>query len=158
MILLFCLPALNQTIAKLESRGQSLEDYNYENRDIAELILNEFGELKFEGISGTVAFNEDTGDRIAWTQLEQLQAGKYEVVAFYDQRTDNLTWIPPKYGQVPDKVIWENGKVPQDRTIIKVTLKMVNLWLYISMVVLVIIGCLFACMLVWFNFKYAHRR
>jgi hypothetical protein len=39
-----------------------------------------------------VAFSEETGDRIAWTKIEQLQRGKYEVVAFYDQKSDNLTW------------------------------------------------------------------
>ena len=33
-----------------------------------------------------------------------LETGKYEQVAFYDQKTDNLTWITPKYGDVPDKV------------------------------------------------------
>ena len=35
---------------------------------------------------GHVAFSEETGDRIAWTKIEQLQRGKYEVVAFYDQK------------------------------------------------------------------------
>ena len=35
---------------------------------------------------GQVAFSQDTGDRIALTQIEQLQHGKYEVVAFYDQK------------------------------------------------------------------------
>ena len=43
-------------------------------------------------IQGSVAFSEETGDRIAWTKIEQLQRGKYEVVAFYDQKSDNLTW------------------------------------------------------------------
>ena len=38
-----------------------------------------------------MAFNEDTGDRIAWTKVEQLQGGNYEVVAYYDMKTDNLT-------------------------------------------------------------------
>ena len=43
--------ALNKTITKLEARGETLEDYNYENKNIAELILNEFGDLDFDGLS-----------------------------------------------------------------------------------------------------------
>ena len=38
-----------------------------------------------------MAFSEETGDRIAWTKIEQLQHGKYEVVAFYDQK---VTTVP----------------------------------------------------------------
>ena len=43
--------ALNKTIQKLEARGETLEDYNYENKGIAELILGEFGALNFDGLS-----------------------------------------------------------------------------------------------------------
>ena len=50
----------------------------------------------FSSFQGSVAFSEETGDRIAWTKIEQLQNKKYEVVAFYDQKSDNLTWLPPK--------------------------------------------------------------
>ena len=45
---------------------------------------------------GDVAFNLDTGDRVAWTTVEQLQNGRYEKVAYYDMRSDNLTWIQPR--------------------------------------------------------------
>ncbi len=46
----------------------------------------------FCGNQGEVAFNQQTGDRIAWTKVEQLQDGAYVEVALHDQRTDNLTW------------------------------------------------------------------
>lgn len=75
-----------------------------------------------------MAFSEETGDRIAWTKIEQLQEGKYEVVAFYDQKSDNLTWLPPPIASASaaaaqnshhsgqdrkDKVIWLGSKIPQ---------------------------------------------
>ena len=62
--------------------------------------------VKFEGISvrldliawilkyflqGTVAFSSDTGDRMALTMVEQLVGTKYQIVGYYDMRTDNLT-------------------------------------------------------------------
>lgn len=101
---------------------------------------------------GSVAFSEETGDRIAWTQLEQLQSKKYEVVAYYDQKSDNLTWIPNS------KVIWNGGKVPQDRTIVQNQLLKVNLWLYLAMVVVALTGIVLASCLIYFNFRYGHRR
>ena len=110
-----------------------------------------------------MAFNEDTGDRIAWTKVEQLQEGMYQVVAYYDMKTDNLSLIRPKEikGYVTDrkdKVVWVNDKVPQDRTIVTYELRVVNLWLYVSMVSLSFAGCGIAVAFIWFNFKYAHRR
>ncbi len=88
------------------------EDYTYDNADIGRAIFEEMAEVKFVGISvrkfqiiffyflmffscgnqGEVAFNQQTGDRIAWTKVEQLQDGAYVEVALHDQRTDNLTW------------------------------------------------------------------
>ncbi len=87
--------ALNKTMTQLSSMGQSLRDYTYDNDEIGRVILHEMAEVKFVGISGEVAFNQQTGDRIAWTKIEQLQDGTYVEVAYHDQRTDNLTWIPP---------------------------------------------------------------
>jgi gamma-aminobutyric acid type B receptor len=120
-------------------------------------------------LQGSVAFSEETGDRIAWTKIEQLQNKKYEVVAFYDQKTDNVTWLPPPmyYGgtttlenasQAKDRVIWLGGKIPQDRTIVKHHLKKLNIWLYASMVTIALVGVVIACLLVYFNFRYGHRR
>ena len=50
------------------------------------------------------------GDRIAWTQVEQMIDGKYNKIAYYDTQTDNLTWLTQPR--------WIEGKIPQDRTII----------------------------------------
>lgn len=43
--------ALNKTMAKLAKEGTSLEDYNYENQQIADIILNEIGDVQFMGMS-----------------------------------------------------------------------------------------------------------
>ena len=42
-------------------------------------------------MQGTVAFSSDTGDRMALTMVEQLVGTKYQIVGYYDMRTDNLT-------------------------------------------------------------------
>ena len=105
-----------------------------------------------------MAFSEETGDRIAKTMVEQLQESSYVRVAVHDQKSDNLTWDKPRYSDAETKVIWLGRKVPQDQTIIRIELRMVSLWIYLSMVVVVIIGCICAISLIYFNFKYAHRR
>lgn len=44
------------------------------------------------GVSGMVRFSS-RGDRIAWTQIEQMRNGKYDLLGYYDTQTDNLTWF-----------------------------------------------------------------
>ena len=43
--------ALNRTMARLAANGTSLEDYNYENQAIADIIKNEIGDVQFMGMS-----------------------------------------------------------------------------------------------------------
>ena len=50
--------------------------------------------------------------------MEQLQNGLYEVVAYYDMKTDNLSLIRPEEikGYVTnrkDKIVWIEDKAPQ---------------------------------------------
>ena len=160
-------------------------------------------------LQGSVAFSEETGDRMSWTKIEQLQKGKYEIVGYYDQTTDNLTWVKPpeatseapidtyfnksitkivpgdmkaiegmptlmtttttttttalllleeEKNKEANRIIWLGKKIPQDRTIVVNQLRELNIWLYFSMVVLSLIGVFFAAFLIYFNFKYSHRR
>jgi hypothetical protein len=161
-------------------------------------------------LQGSVAFSEETGDRMSWTKIEQLQKGKYEIVGYYDQTTDNLTWVKPPEKPAepslgaslnisitksitpsspeeaqdingistlmtttttttttslvllddnePNRIQWLGKKIPQDRTIVENQLRELNVWLYFSMVTLALIGVLFAGFLIYFNFKYSHRR
>lgn len=42
-------------------------------------------------LQGVVAFSSQ-GDRIALTQIEQMIAGSYVKLGYYDTQADNLTW------------------------------------------------------------------
>ena len=143
---------------------------------------------------------------MSWTKIEQLQKGTYEVVGYYDQTTDNLTWVKPlpsestlgtdaslnngttmapavtkvldgtttlmtttttttfqflpedQKDKEANRIIWLGKKIPQDRTIVQNQLRELNVWLYFSMVALSLIGVFFAAFLIYFNFKYSHRR
>ena len=52
-------------------------------------------------MKGTVAFSSDTGDRMALTMVEQLVGRKYQIVGYYDMRTDNLTLNKNSSGKPP---------------------------------------------------------
>ena len=43
--------ALNKTILRLKSVGQTLDDYNYNNKEIADIILSEIADVNFVGMS-----------------------------------------------------------------------------------------------------------
>ena len=84
------------------------------------------------------------------------------MVGFYDQKEDNLTWVSLETGWNNDSelsaVIWPGGKIPQDRTIVKEILLKLNIWLYTAMSSVAVMGILIAFSLIYFNFRYGHRR
>ena len=43
--------ALNYTMQKLAERGETIENYNYGNAEIGALIKEQFGDVKFDGVS-----------------------------------------------------------------------------------------------------------
>jgi len=148
--------ALNSSAAVLESMGQSLDSYNYDNKAVADIIQDQLENVKFNGISGSVAFSEETGDRMAWTKIEQLIDHQYVEVGFYDQETGNLSWSQNASGA--ELVRWRGGKVPQDRTIIKEDIKTVALTLYVPMVAVSVLGIVLALILIVINNKFNYRR
>ena len=44
-------PALNATAGVLEARGMSLDDYNYDNKAVADIMQEQMESVKFLGIS-----------------------------------------------------------------------------------------------------------
>ncbi|XP_071051678.1 gamma-aminobutyric acid type B receptor subunit 1 isoform X3 [Onthophagus taurus] len=141
--------AFNKTMDRLHKYGKRLTEFNYNNKEIAGEIYSSINSTQFLGISGFVAFNSE-GDRIALTQIEQVINGSYKQLGFYDTQADNLTWF--------DVEVWNGGKVPQDRTIIKRVLRTVSLPLFICMCSLSSIGIFVAIGLIIFNLWNKHRR
>ncbi|GFY57616.1 gamma-aminobutyric acid type B receptor subunit 1 [Trichonephila inaurata madagascariensis] len=139
--------ALNKTINQLKLHNKSIEDFSYTNDDIAKQIYSAMNSTQFLGVSGYVAFSSK-GDRIAWTQIEQMIDGNYTLLGYYDTQTDNLTWLR--------KEKWADGKPPADRTIIKKVLRTVTLSLFISMTTVSGLGILWALVLLIFNTIFRH--
>ncbi|XP_068233244.1 gamma-aminobutyric acid type B receptor subunit 1 isoform X1 [Palaemon carinicauda] len=141
--------ALNKTMERLKAIGRSIEEFTYTNKFIADELYKAMNATQFLGVSGRVAFSTD-GDRIAWTQVEQMTEGRYVKLGYFDVQTDNLTWF--------NKEQWIAGKVPQDRTIVRRQLRTVSLGLFISMCTISAVGSLWAIFLLIFTFIHRSRR
>ncbi|XP_030766510.1 gamma-aminobutyric acid type B receptor subunit 1 [Sitophilus oryzae] len=141
--------AFNKTMDRLHKYGKSLKDFNYNNKEIADDIYSAINSTQFLGVSGIVAFSSQ-GDRIALTQIEQVVNGSYVVLGYYDTQADNLTWF--------DREVWKGGKVPQDRTIIRKSLRTLSLPLFICMCAVSCLGIVIATGLIIFNIWNKHRR
>src|SRR4051794_20262304 len=87
-----------------------LEDFTYNNTLIADRIFDCVKRVQFRGVSGQVMFS-DQGDRIARTQIEQMQDGKYQVLGYYDTSSKTLEWH--------NKERFEGRGPPPDSTIVK---------------------------------------
>ncbi|PAV55663.1 hypothetical protein WR25_01521 isoform A [Diploscapter pachys] len=124
--------------------GVKLEHFNYENGTISQTLYECVRNTSFIGVSGQVMFS-DSGDRIAKTQIEQMQDGKYVLMGYYDSNKQELEWF--------DKEKWftERGP-PPDSTIIKKNLITVSRLLYYSVSLFALIGiglaiamCIYIC-------------
>ncbi|XP_069950485.1 gamma-aminobutyric acid type B receptor subunit 1 isoform X1 [Cherax quadricarinatus] len=141
--------ALNKTMEVLAAVNRSIEEFTYTNEEIARELYKAMNATQFLGVSGRVAFSTD-GDRIAWTQVEQMIDGRYHKLGYYHVQTDNLTWF--------NREQWIGSKVPQDRTIVRRQLRTVSLALFISMCTISTIGAVWALFLLGFTFAHRHRR
>ncbi|KRY41022.1 Gamma-aminobutyric acid type B receptor subunit 1 [Trichinella spiralis] len=138
-----------QFVHRLSGINQSLNDFTYENAEIAKEILLCMKKTKFTGVSGDVMFSEK-GERIALTQIEQLQDGKYEIMGFYDYRSENLTWL--------NKEKFVANKIPPDETIIQDKWLSVDFDLYLAFGLLGLLGVTLAILLLIFNICFSHRK
>jgi gamma-aminobutyric acid type B receptor len=140
--------AFNCTLGSLP-KGVDLEDFNYNNAIIFEHLFECIRKTQFKGVSGNAKFS-DLGDRIAKTQYEQLQNGKYVLLGYYDIFQQELDW----FGK--EKFFTSRG-APPDSTIVKESLITVSIELYISVIIFSILALLFSLAMFIFNVKFSYR-
>ncbi|XP_052790371.1 gamma-aminobutyric acid type B receptor subunit 1-like [Mya arenaria] len=141
--------ALNKTAERLAERGLNIEEFNYSNSEITHEIYSAMNSTRFLGVSGNVAFSSQ-GDRIAWTKIEQMTNGTYHTLGFYDQNSDNLTWLNTEK--------WIDDHPPPDRTMQKPILRVVSLGLFLSMCGLSVVGIIAGVVCLIFNIFNSQRR
>ncbi|XP_072017779.1 gamma-aminobutyric acid type B receptor subunit 1-like [Amphiura filiformis] len=143
--------ALNKTMNKLAPFGIQLENYTYGNEEIANEIYMALNSSNFPGLSGTVAFSA-TGDRLAWTQIEQMVDGEYKKIGYYDFANDNLTLER-------EKIVWSDayeGKPPPDGVRTEEELQLISKKIYIPVCILAGLSICFAVVCITFNICFQH--
>ncbi|CAK5081089.1 unnamed protein product [Meloidogyne enterolobii] len=140
---------LNCTMDKLIN-GKGLQQFNYKNKIIAKRMFECMKNIQFRGVSGQVMFS-DLGDRIARTQIEQMQNGKYILLGYYDSSTQTLEW------KNKEKFIGSKGP-PSDSTRIKQWPIGVDYRLYLVCVNIMVVAIVFCISIFIFNQRYSHRR
>lgn len=136
--------ALNSTINELDGQNLSLERFNYtDTLHIKDVFLKQLRMTNFQGVSGEVAFS-DIGDRIAWTQIEQMIDGNYTVIGYFDSKNNHLDFKE-------NKVHWPRGEPPKDRTIIMELVEYLSLPYMLTIVLISLIGIIISASLIYFN-------
>ncbi|XP_072015945.1 gamma-aminobutyric acid type B receptor subunit 1-like [Amphiura filiformis] len=64
---------LDKAVYRLKEMGLQLEDFTYDDKEMAKVFFELLKETDFLGVSGPVSFRD--GDRIGYIQIRQLQAG-----------------------------------------------------------------------------------
>ncbi|XP_024086461.1 gamma-aminobutyric acid type B receptor subunit 1 isoform X2 [Cimex lectularius] len=91
----------------------SIEDFDYNRRDMSRQLSKEMSKTTFNGISGPVRFNGP--DRIGFTALYQIQGGDSVMVGLFDGFEKELTM--PCSGCKP--VVWPGDQVPISKRVFK---------------------------------------
>ncbi len=88
--------ALNNSIEVLEQNNFNLSNYQYGRDDITQIIQEEFYQLDFEGVTGRVTYERDSGSRNFTAYLDQQldDQGSVSVVGLMDPETGNWNLFP----------------------------------------------------------------
>ncbi|XP_070571218.1 gamma-aminobutyric acid type B receptor subunit 2-like [Ptychodera flava] len=145
--------ALNQTMTRLEHTdgNKRLENFTYEDNDISRMILQSFGNLTFDGITGRITFDEN-GDALTDFKLQQTQGGVNVKIGIYRSYRQEIEL----YSESP--VVWQGDGPPIDRVNVNYVLRKVPRYLYGVMCFLSVAGISGAVSFLVFNIKHRKKR
>ncbi|XP_072048302.1 gamma-aminobutyric acid type B receptor subunit 2-like [Amphiura filiformis] len=154
--------ALNKSRVALDTttfpdgRLRRLEDFTYDDKEMAMIFLESLAQVSFLGVTGPVSFEK--GDRVGIVVIQQLREDllEHKIGDFNPVDTQGpLRWI--------SDIAWPGGKVPLDRTpeveiIIVILHVTVGQVIFISMCALAGVGILLAVGFLAFNIKFRKQR
>ncbi|EDV25890.1 uncharacterized protein TRIADDRAFT_55426 [Trichoplax adhaerens] len=144
--------ALNKTLNILKSnptkyKNRLLEDFNYNDTEMKDILLREMFALNFEGVSGAVKFDK-YGDRSGTLTVLQRVNGTRNFVGIYDGIKEVL--------EMRGRFFWRDGRIPSDgsKNATIVNLLVVDFSLCMVMVALSAIGIGISVVFFYANHKY----
>ena len=89
---------------RLSQRGLDLTKFRYGNTSLSNMVLEEFYRLDFEGVSGRIKFNNDSGLLTRPSSVFQVVNSTAQLVAIYDDNgLTMLTSLDPILDHFPDQ-------------------------------------------------------
>ncbi|ELU09867.1 hypothetical protein CAPTEDRAFT_178683 [Capitella teleta] len=142
---------LNDSVRRLEELDKKpWENFTYESKDMAEVMMQSMHALSFEALGGLLSYS-DTGDiSTLQTIIQQFRDDDYETVARHYSYGDIWVWLK--------NIEWKAGRVPLDslRTLkIRVS---ISSPLYYTMSALAVFGVILASAFLWFNISRRHSK
>lgn len=142
---------LNNSAQRLREKGKSLENFTYEDKEMADAFEETFYNTSFLGVTGQVSFTK-YGERVGYVKIEQLQDGKKILVGAYDSKNHRIIM------KRSETVKWKGSGPPPDRTIKERELKSVSVALFACMAGVAVLGILLGIGFLVINFLYRERR
>ncbi|KAK2188874.1 hypothetical protein NP493_117g04006 [Ridgeia piscesae] len=146
---------LNRSQQEMELNGwdRRLENFTYQDTEMADLFLRLMNSTQFQGVSGPVMFDEK-GDRRGLTQIEQLQDNTEVRVGVYDPsvRVEQIHWEPGR------PIHWIGGHPPADSITEKIVPKVISIGLFFTMTTLSALGIVLSFLFLVFNIRYRHQK
>ncbi|XP_072030641.1 gamma-aminobutyric acid type B receptor subunit 2-like [Amphiura filiformis] len=129
-------------------KKRRLEEFTYDDWEMASLFLDLLNETDFTGMSGNIIFKG--GDLWGDSKIGQMQGYEQVEVGLYSIAGDRFEW--------KTDVIWKDGYVPIDHTAIIREFRGLSLRLYFIISALAGIGLCTAGFFFGFNIKYRTQR
>ncbi|PAA88021.1 hypothetical protein BOX15_Mlig008707g2 [Macrostomum lignano] len=143
--------AMHSAEARLKSRGLRLLNFTHQQPDnpVFFELYRAMNATNFDGVSSRVFF-DSLGNRIAWTQIEQLVNGRYRTIGRYQVQEDKL--------ELQREPVWPGGVRPRSEPLIQPLFRPVNAVLYWIMSLLACLGLLACAGCAVFLWRYRRHR
>ncbi|XP_033121945.1 gamma-aminobutyric acid type B receptor subunit 1-like isoform X2 [Anneissia japonica] len=143
--------ALNASIEDLKqlSPPKRLEDFTYESKYMADIIYKNAKNVKFNGLTGFVGFDE-YGSRQSEAVVQQLQDGNITQVLVHNQLKDDIRFI--------NAFKWSGGFVPVDGPTYEIIQLTISQSKKVFIYILSGLGIIYASILLVLNIKYRETR
>ncbi|XP_025097922.1 gamma-aminobutyric acid type B receptor subunit 2-like, partial [Pomacea canaliculata] len=146
--------ALNRTQEQLTGSSKGLEDFTYENSEMARMLYNNLLQVSFTGVRGPITFDAN-GDPVGLVSVGRVQGGEKQTVCVYNPTRptgQRLEW------STDTPLLWEGGLPPRDSTMTRTEYVTLSLPLYVTTCVLAALGVLLTCAFLAFNIVLRNAR
>ncbi|XP_063962940.1 gamma-aminobutyric acid type B receptor subunit 2-like [Lytechinus pictus] len=142
--------AMNSSIDVLAQVNKTLDNFDYDDVEMRDIIMDQLDKLDAEGLSGPLAF--ENGDRLGRFIIEQVWDGEPRTVGYYYDNDNRFDWS----GEY--NISWIGGNPPHDEIFFESELLTMPRSVYAAISVLSYLGIILAIAFLAFNVALRNQR